>query len=784
MSTITKVYPPDIATEGHVPEGAVYVGRPEDNRFLSLVSPDIGPPGWINIVASRLMGKSSLLHRASRTLLATNHALVICDLYYELDNVAKANPDVRLLIRRIVVEWRRKAEAAIRRRGLVPLSCFTVLQAERKIGHSAPPARLLLGLIAMALLPLAPADWRWTFVLDEIDCLGYSPFDYGVARDIVSAIRGCLDEAVSAGVHKRFGMAFAGLRPFGAFCRDSSDHFEPSFRPEPLRDFACDANTVEAFMAAFDEPSAQLRRTLKQLVQMTGGHPQMTSILAAALRRRLRYAPGNRRSVRRDNLSVLLHRVADEEMGKNLAHTFQVMEHLMKGAQNGAEAMALYKRLLREEFLPAAPNQSAADALDTCGMVRFIKIKNREFVSIKAPLIKRRFTDEVVTDIARYYSRPKRVAAGRYSHLDQIVLFPVGGTICMKWDPKRGKNIFVTDSDELIREIPGREELAPLKVEVIEQLDSINIFPSNWTTLVERIRSFTPTHLEGERVSGVVIAMGTDTLADTASALALALPYPRHFPVVVTGAQTPLNKPGGDAKSNLFNACRVAMERNLPEVVVVFGGQVLRASRVVKVHDFDFKAFESPGVPALGTIGEDVRLRRIAVAKPPLFDPRKHRLEPTFATHVMVIRLSPGLETDLYAWRLTAPKLPPVEGVIIQAPGAGNVPDRGASNFSDFVKNAIDLEIPVLITSEPPVDPDTYKRYGVGAKAVASGAIPGFNMTAPAAAAKFRLLLGQRSIIHKSWDERMRWITTQMLIDFAGETLEHGLPHNIQENNK
>ena len=94
----------------------------------------------------------------------------------------------------------------------------------------------------------------------------------------------------------------------------------------------------------------------------------------------------------------------------------------------------------------------------------------------------------------------------------------------------------------------------------------------------------------------------------TASAVAFALGPHLDKPVIFTGAQATVDVAHGDALTNLYRACRVA-QKPIPEVVIVFGNHVFRASRAQKMDEKRFEAFESPAYPALAVISEHVELR-------------------------------------------------------------------------------------------------------------------------------------------------------------------------------
>ena len=103
-------------------------------------------------------------------------------------------------------------------------------------------------------------------------------------------------------------------------------------------------------------------------------------------------------------------------------------------------------------------------------------------------------------------------------------------------------------------------------------------------------------------------------MAYTASALSFAL-RGLAKPVVLTGSQRPLQAIPSDGRLNLVSAVDLAT-RDVPEVTIFFGRQLLRGNRARKVSAERYDAFESPNYPPLGRVGLDVDLHPALVRRP------------------------------------------------------------------------------------------------------------------------------------------------------------------------
>ncbi len=87
--------------------------------------------------------------------------------------------------------------------------------------------------------------------------------------------------------------------------------------------------------------------------------------------------------------------------------------------------------------------------------------------------------------------------------------------------------------------------------------------PRHWKKMVAAIRE------RYDAYDGFVIAHGTDTMAYTAAALSYMIQNTGK-PVVITGAQKPINLEITDAKSNLLDSFRYASDDASQGVVIVF----------------------------------------------------------------------------------------------------------------------------------------------------------------------------------------------------------------------
>jgi L-asparaginase/Glu-tRNA(Gln) amidotransferase subunit D len=261
---------------------------------------------------------------------------------------------------------------------------------------------------------------------------------------------------------------------------------------------------------------------------------------------------------------------------------------------------------------------------------------------------------------------------------------------------------------------------------------------------------------------------GTDTLPHTASAVAYALGEGLSFPVVFVGSQTAPHVIHGDARINLMRACTLATRNDIPEVVAVINDQIHRAVRVEKRDDFRFDGMHSPTFEPLGLIADRIEIKESLVRKLPKIPEITLRNE--FSHNVFKIGLYPGLDPDFLKPILNDSNL---EGVIIETLGIGNIPVEGKWSLIPFIEKATSLNIPVLLVSQFPIQPEMTAKYQPASAPLAAGAIGAANMAPPAAVTKFMWVLPQirRRIDAGSVriDDKRAEVARWMNLDFVGE---------------
>lgn len=175
----------------------------------------------------------------------------------------------------------------------------------------------------------------------------------------------------------------------------------------------------------------------------------------------------------------------------------------------------------------------------------------------------------------------------------RVVVISTGGTIASRWQ-----------GDGYAAEAAGREVLAAGSVPEGVEVRVVDLFTVNSSqlTTAHQLRLLHTVHdvLADPAVDGVVVTHGTDTLEETAFFLDLF--HADRRPVVLTGAQQPLDTEDGDAAGNLYDALLTAATARDTGAVVVFAGQVFAARGTVKKHTVALNAFGDPDALPLGRV--------------------------------------------------------------------------------------------------------------------------------------------------------------------------------------
>jgi L-asparaginase len=272
-------------------------------------------------------------------------------------------------------------------------------------------------------------------------------------------------------------------------------------------------------------------------------------------------------------------------------------------------------------------------------------------------------------------------------------------------------------------------------------LDSCNIGPDQWTEIAEIIGE------KYEQYEGFVILHGTDTMVYTASALSFML-VNLGKPVVLTGAQRAhLFQVRNDALQNMITALLVANPRGskvpvIPEVMILFGQDLLRGNRTRKRDANGYSAYESPKFPRLASIGASIAVDETRIRKEPT---QAFYVRKALQLNVIDFNVFPGVvQNGIADLLLDSEKFKP-SGVVVRSYGSGNIPtDRGfLKRFADASNNRGVTMINVTQCTQGRVEQGLYETSNL---LLAFGMVSGTDLTPEAALVKLMVALGDEDI--------------------------------------
>lgn len=256
----------------------------------------------------------------------------------------------------------------------------------------------------------------------------------------------------------------------------------------------------------------------------------------------------------------------------------------------------------------------------------------------------------------------------------KILVLHTGGTISMQAD---ASGAVVTSSDNPMNHVSN-----PLEGIQVHSLDFFNlpsphIKPKHMLALYQKIKE------EADNYDGVVITHGTDTLEETAYFLdTMEVP---HMPIILTGAMRSSNELGSDGVYNYLSALRVASDDRAADkgVLVVMNDEIHAAKYVTKTHTTNVSTFQTPTHGPLGLIMKH-EILYFKTAEPRVRFDLDH-----IQGLVPIISAYAGMTDEL----IDMLDLDQLDGLIIQAFGAGNIPKETAQKLESLLQKGIPVAL-------------------------------------------------------------------------------------------
>ncbi|MGX6962874.1 asparaginase [Vagococcus xieshaowenii] len=261
--------------------------------------------------------------------------------------------------------------------------------------------------------------------------------------------------------------------------------------------------------------------------------------------------------------------------------------------------------------------------------------------------------------------------------MKKILILHTGGTIAMSQDESGG--VSTTSTNPLMNLHVSATDEVELIVEDILNVPSPHITPQHMLLIKNRIEKAVK-----EQFNAVVVTHGTDTLEETAYFLDITVGD--LLPIVLTGAMRSSNEIGADGLYNFQSAIKVAMSDEAigKGTLVVMNDEIHTARFVTKTHTTNVATFRTPTFGPIGLIAKDsVRFYQELI---------RHETLPVNQVDglIPIIKAYAGMGDTLTLFTQTK-----IDGIVIEALGAGNLPPKTMPSINKLLEN----NIPIVLVS-------------------------------------------------------------------------------------
>ncbi len=254
-----------------------------------------------------------------------------------------------------------------------------------------------------------------------------------------------------------------------------------------------------------------------------------------------------------------------------------------------------------------------------------------------------------------------------------------------------------TTAEELLSFVPEIKKICEVDALQIFNIDSTNITLDHWLTMAKTIEE------QYDGYDGFVICHGTDTLSYSAAVLSyLVQNSPK--PIVLTGAQKPIDVEDTDARVNLIDSFLYASSDVASNVSIVFQGKVIAGTRAKKIRTKSFNAFDSVDFPELARIRDG---KVIAYIHSPKAD--KPTFYHTLNRNVGLINLTPGMRAQILDAYFSMN-----DAVVLSGYGTGGIPEGDYYGFYDAIERWRGKGKTLVVTTQVQSEGSDMNIYRVG----------------------------------------------------------------------
>lgn len=313
--------------------------------------------------------------------------------------------------------------------------------------------------------------------------------------------------------------------------------------------------------------------------------------------------------------------------------------------------------------------------------------------------------------------------------MKKILMIGTGGTIASR-QTEHGLAPGLTPED-VLSYIPAVKDVCEVHTMQVCNLDSTNVTLEHWKLMVKAVEE------NYTKYDGFVICHGTDTLAYTASALSYMIQNSAK-PIVVTGAQKPINMDVTDAKTNLLDSFIYAADDESQNVNIVFDGKVIVGTRARKERAKSYNAFSSINFPYLAVIQDGMLVRYI----PEVSCSGKVKFFYDMEESVCVLKLIPGMKPDILSYLFEH-----YDCLVIESFGVGGIPQTLVQAFYEEMEKWTAKGKFVVMTTQVANEGSNMTVYEVGKQVKQDfNLMEAYDMTLESVITKLMWLMGKKNL--------------------------------------
>lgn len=296
-------------------------------------------------------------------------------------------------------------------------------------------------------------------------------------------------------------------------------------------------------------------------------------------------------------------------------------------------------------------------------------------------------------EIPTYAPQPAMPAAN--IKLPTVVVMSMGGTIASRGDTRLnitnygGKDFPRVNPEDWLHDLPEMKGVANIILE--DQRAPVDRASSETFEDFQRVAKRLNALAQDSSVDGIVVTHGTNTMAETAYYMNLAVKTDK--PIVFVGSQRPWTGLSGDGPRNLYDAVRVAASKDAwNKGVLHCMNQVINPARdVSKTSAYRVHTFKGIDVGAIGFADPD----QVKFYREPV---RRHTSDSEFAG--IDFPSLPKVEVayayrDAPAYIIDAMIANGVKGIVVDGTGAGSA----TTGQTEAIKRAQEKGIVVVMTA-------------------------------------------------------------------------------------